>query len=159
MRNNIPGLGPDANFMLGWFKRFFRAPRPAAAVRGEAGERLAAEFLRREKGLTVVTRNWRSPRDRRAEIDLVCRDGATLVFVEVKTRSADAWVSGYHAAVAARKRRAVKRACMSYLAHLARKPASFRFDVVEVALAADGSAPPAIRHFENLPLFSKFYLG
>ncbi|HEY9247904.1 MAG TPA: YraN family protein, partial [Rariglobus sp.] len=63
---------------------------------GERGERLAAAFLKR-LNYKVVARNWRSPRDRRDEIDLVCLDGEVLVFVEVKTRAADALVSGYHA--------------------------------------------------------------
>ncbi len=68
-----------------------------AARAGVEGERLAARFLRKQNGYKIVARNWRSPRDRRDEIDLVCRDGLTLVFVEVKTRAADALVSGYHA--------------------------------------------------------------
>ena len=36
-----------------------------------------------------MARNWRSPRDRRDEIDLVCRDGDVLVVCEVKTRSSN----------------------------------------------------------------------
>ncbi|MBF0482518.1 MAG: YraN family protein [Desulfovibrionaceae bacterium] len=53
-------------------------------IRGERGEAAAeAELLRR--GYAVVERNWRC---RGGEIDLVCRQGATLVFVEVKTRDA-----------------------------------------------------------------------
>ena len=65
------------------------AGRPGRA--GETGEQLAAAFLRRERGYRIVARNWRSPRDRRAEVDLVCRDGDVLVFVEVKTRCRTPW--------------------------------------------------------------------
>lgn len=136
---------------------------------GERGERLAAEWLRKEKGFSVVTRNWRSPRDRRDEIDLVCRDGEVLVFVEVKARTAEALVPGYHA-VDQRKKRVLRRAIEAYLGGLreAEKPRTFRFDVVEVSfgrLAAEqgkGRAAPEkteILHFENVELFSKYFRG
>ncbi|MDB6093799.1 MAG: hypothetical protein JWM32_1361 [Verrucomicrobia bacterium] len=147
--------------MFGWLKRFFRDEATAAGRRGAAGERHAAEFLKRERGFKIVARNWRSARDRRAEIDLVCRDREVLVFVEVKTRAPDALVPGFHA-VTPRKKRAMRRACMAYLAQLPRRPRVFRFDVVEVSLGPDDGArpaPPAILHFENIPLFAKYYLG
>jgi len=147
--------------MFGWLQRFFPRSDSAAGPRGATGERLAADFLRRERGYTVVVRNWRSPRDRRAELDLVCRDGEALVFVEVKTRTTGALVPGYYA-VDRRKKRALRRACDAYLAQLAARPRTFRFDVVEVALpAAPGAAGPApeVRHFENIPLFPKHYRG
>ncbi len=129
---------------------------------GGAGERLAADWLRRERGFEIVARNWRSPRDRRDEIDLVCRDGGALVFVEVKARSAAALVPGYYA-VDARKKRVVRRAATAYLAGLAQRPPTFRFDVVEVSLAgpavAGSPGGPEILHFENVPLFSKYFRG
>jgi putative endonuclease len=125
---------------------------------GGLGERLAAEWLARERGFRIVTRNWRNPRDRREEIDLVCRDGEALVFVEVKARGADALVPGYHA-VDRRKKRVLRRGIQTYLAQLREKPKTFRFDVVEVALSADGAAKPEILHFENVPLFSKYFRG
>src|SRR5687768_16147400 len=49
---------------------------------GEHGEQTAAQWLVRERGLEIIARNWRNPRDRRDEIDLVCLDGHVLVFVE-----------------------------------------------------------------------------
>lgn len=147
--------------MFGWLRRILSLSGVPGGAHGEAGERLAADFLRRERGFAVVVRNWRSPRDRRAELDLVCRDGDVLVFVEVKTRTAGALVPGYYA-VDGRKKRALRRACEAYLAQLAAPPRTFRFDVVEVALpAAPGpaDAAPVVRHFENIPLFSKHYRG
>lgn len=147
--------------MFGWLQRIFSRPDIAGGARGETGERLAADFLRRERGFAVVVRNWRSPRDRRAELDLVCRDGEALVFVEVKTRTAGALVPGYYA-VDGRKRRALRRACEAYLSQLAARPRTFRFDVVEVALpaaSAPANAMPELRHLENIPLFSKHYRG
>ena len=147
--------------MFTWLRHLFPVRGSGAAARGAAGERFAEEFLRRERGWVIVARNWRAPRDRRAEIDLVARDGEALVFVEVKARTAGALVPGYHA-VTARKKRAVRRACVAYLALLPRRPRAFRFDVVEVALpdpTAPAAVKPVVRHFANIPLFPKHYTG
>ena len=145
-----------ANTMLGLWRRLFA--RAVADGAGDRGERLAAEWLQRERRFVLVAQNWRNPRDRREEIDLVCRDGQVLVFVEVKARAAGALVPGYYA-VDARKKRVLKRAVETYLARLREKPATFRFDVVEVSFAADEKIPPEILHFENVPLFSKYFRG
>ena len=123
---------------------------------GAEGERLAANFLHKNSGYKIIARNWRSPRDRRDEIDLVCRDGTVLVFVEVKTRAADALVSGYHAVDQAKKR-VMLRACTAYLRALGStgELETYRFDVVEVTRSTANGDPPIVRHFENVPLFSK----
>ena len=141
--------------MLQWLKEIFGSA--AAPKAGARGEQLAAAWLQRERRFTIVARNWRSPRDRRDELDLVCRDGDTLVFVEVKTRGADALVPGVYA-VDDRKKRVLKRAAEAYLAGLREKPRTFRLDVVEVALPANGAAgEPQILHFENVALFAKHF--
>ena len=75
--------------------------------------------------------NWRNPRDRREELDLVMLDRGILVFVEVKARAAGALVPGYYA-VDRRKRRVLRRAVQAYVAALRDKPHAVRFDVVEV---------------------------
>jgi putative endonuclease len=121
---------------------------------GAWGERAAAEFLRTQRGFRLVVRNWRNPRDRREELDLVVADGETLVFVEVKTRASGALVPGFYA-VDARKRQVLRRAVRSYLRLLRIKPRTFRFDVVEVECGEAG--PPVVRHFANVPLFSKYF--
>lgn len=139
--------------MFAWFQRLFGFQR--AATPGARGEHLAATWLERERGFVIVARNWRSPRDRRDEIDLVGRDGAALVFVEVKTRVAGALVPGYHA-VDERKKTAVRRASEAYVRGLREKPMTVRFDIVEVETPAAGDpGAPTVRHFENIPLFAK----
>ena len=127
---------------------------PAADNAGAQGEAAAADFLRRECRFVIVARNWRNPRDRREEIDLVARDGEVLVFIEVKTRAAAALVSGFHA-VNARKKSVLRRAATAYLRTLAVPPVTFRLDVVEVALPAGGA--PEVRHYENVALFPKHF--
>lgn len=134
--------------IIGKWLRKLRGPVDA----GVAGERLAERFLRRKRGLRIVVRNWRNPRDRRDEIDLVALDGDVLVFVEVKARSADALVPGYFA-VNVRKKKVLRRACLAYLRALAVRPRTFRFDIVEIAHGARGGSK--VLHFENVPLFAK----
>lgn len=145
--------------MIRWLKNMWaglerKGPTTAEAEAGARGEQAAAEFLRNRQGYGIVARNWRSPRDQREEIDLVCRDGDILVFVEVKARAAGARVSGYQA-VDERKKRALRRAVQVYLGQLQPPPRTFRFDIVEVTL--NHRLPPQVMHYENAPLFPKGY--
>ncbi len=145
--------------MLGWLNTIRKKFLPDKNVTsrtadGARGEQAAADFLQARRGFSVVTRNWRNPRDLRDEIDLVCSDGKVLVFVEVKARAEGALVSGF-LAVDERKKRALRRAVHAYLGQLTHPPRSFRFDVVEVTLS--GRLPPQVMHYENVPLFPKGY--
>ena len=142
--------------MLRFLQNLIRRKSESGA--GERGERLAADWLQRERRFGIVVRNWRSPKDRRDEIDLVCDDHGALVFVEVKARAVGALVQGYYA-VDERKKRALRRAIRNYLAHLREKPRTFRFDIVEVAFPVSEAAAPEVLHFENVPLFSKHFRG
>ncbi len=77
------------------------------------------------------------PRDRKGEIDLVCRHGETLVFVEVKTRSSLAY--GRPAdAVDADKERLIIQGALAWLRMLHRPEIPIRFDIVEVLMGPDG---------------------
>jgi len=98
--------------------------------RGRHAERLAAAFLQ-ERGLTLVARNYRC---RFGEIDLIARDGKTLVFVEVRLRKNTAF-GGAAASITAAKRAKLLRAARHYLAGVARAPAC-RFDAL--LLSGDG---------------------
>lgn len=124
---------------------------PPQGESGPWGEVQAAIFLKREKHFRILARNWRNPRDRRQEIDLVARDRELLVFVEVRTRRAGARIGGFDS-LSPRKFRALRRSCRSYLNLLPERPAHWRFDVVEVRYGA--GMPPQILHFANVPLFS-----
>ena len=123
------------------------------AEKGESGEFLAAEFLRRQKGFAIVACNWRNPQDCREEIDLVAQDREILVFVEVKARNRSSRVPGFYAVDRA-KRKILRRAARAYLQGLAIKPRTFRLDVVEIVL---GGAVPEIRYYANAGLFQKYY--
>jgi putative endonuclease len=103
----------------------------AAQAAGGAAEEAAARFLERH-GLAIVARNYRT---RMGEIDLIARDGATLVFVEVRMRSSDRYGGGAES-IGWRKRSRIEAAARQYLALLRREPAC-RFDVVTL----DGGTP------------------
>ena len=138
--------------MPGKLKELF-SPQPSEATHlrhGKLGEEAARRYLRR-RGHKVLTRNWRS---KRGEIDLVCRDGGCLVFVEVKTRSTEAWTRPA-AAVNKRKKRLLTLTALDYLDGIGRKPLRLRFDIVEVLLR-DGEVRE-IRHLPNAFPFSNPY--
>jgi putative endonuclease len=102
---------------------------------GRAGEDAAARFLS-ARGFQVVARNVRF---RAGEIDLVCREGLTWVFVEVKGRRAD-WGDPAAAAVTPGKRRRLMRLAQTYLKWRQLGEPRCRFDVVAVTLDLHGRA-------------------
>jgi putative endonuclease len=108
-----------------------RTPRPA--IRGQAGERAAAEWLE-ARGYQVLARNVRT---RFGEIDLVARSGGLVVFVEVKTRTGQGFGHPSEAVVARKQHRLAQLAARFLQAHgLDRCPV--RFDAVAVLLGPSG---------------------
>lgn len=97
---------------------------------GRDGEELALAYLQ-ERGLVLVEANFRC---KPGEIDLIMREGETLVFVEVRQRAAGSTVSAAESIGPAKIRRIV-RAAQVYLQGLNRVPPC-RIDVV----AIDGNA-------------------
>ena len=100
---------------------------------GAAAEASAAAALERA-GLRVVERNVRF---RAGEIDLVCREGDVLVFVEVKCRRAT-WGDAPAAAVSWHKQRRLTQLAQLYLKWRGLDGVRCRFDVVSVTLDARG---------------------
>ena len=109
---------------------------------GERGEEAAARHLL-SLGYIILERRFRT---RAGEIDLVARDGDTLVFVEVKARTSLA--CGRPAeAVDGRKRGRIVRAASLYLARHGGGEAPCRFDVVEVLI--EPGLSPRLRLIRN----------
>jgi len=126
--------------LRGLFGRLFGGRRPKSrAELGRAAEEEAARFLR-SRGMEILARNVRY---RDGEVDIVAREGGTLVFVEVKARRSEEFGSGAEA-VTPRKRARIIRAASRFLAGLGRE-ADCRFDVVEVRLDNRGR-PLGLRH-------------
>lgn len=122
-------------------KRFFQwLKREAPHLKtGRRGEALAEKFLRKA-GFEVVARNVRVGYD---EIDLIVRQGDTLVFVEVKTRKNEDFGRAA-SAVNRAKRKKLSRAAVHFLKRRKLRPPHIRFDIVEVV-----GEPPEIHHIAN----------
>ncbi len=108
---------------------------------GRIGESVARTFLE-QKGWQILECNWRW---RRAEIDLIAKDGDTLVFVEVKTRSTDLFGQP-ELAITPRKERLLADAASAYMEQCGHDWA-VRFDVISVVYHSD--RPHDIAHFED----------
>ncbi len=106
--------------------------------RGEAAESLAASFLC-EQGLVISERNYRC---RFGEIDLIAREGVTLVFVEVRQRRSDSF-GGAAESITAAKRSRLVAAARHYLARRRSVPPC-RFDAVLIR-----GEPPRIEWIRN----------
>jgi putative endonuclease len=107
----------------------------ASDALGAYGEQVAATHLV-AAGLTILERNWRCEI---GEIDIVARDGDTLVVCEVKTRSGTGFGSPFEAVTplkAARLRRLAARWMLDRQIH----PADVRIDLVGVLRPRRGAA-------------------
>jgi putative endonuclease len=94
-----------------------------AQSKGATGEQLAADYLRRQ-GLVLVERNFRV---KGGEIDLICRDGKTTVFVEVRLRSNSSF-GGAAASITATKQARLILAARHWLLRHGETPC--RFDCI-----------------------------
>lgn len=127
------------------FRKANRKEEPRHLRVGRWGEAEAARHLKK-RGFRVLGRRVRVGRT--DELDLVCRDGVALVFVEVKTRRSEAFGRAV-SAVDRRKRLALSRAAIGYLKRLKEQPDCFRFDVVEV-VGTPEEGVETVRHIENV---------
>lgn len=96
-------------------------------VLGQQGEGLACLFLQ-EKGYVIRERNVRT---RHGEIDVIALDGRTLVFVEVRTRTADTYGTARES-VTWKKRQKLRELALAYLQRQAEPFPAFRFDVIAI---------------------------
>ena len=108
---------------------------------GKMAEDLACGELE-HRGYTILARRYRRSR---GELDIVARDGPTLVFVEVKARDGRAFGDGAAAVTEAKQRRIVRLAA-EYVARSRLPECPFRFDVVSIQF---DTGCPVIEVFPN----------
>ena len=95
-------------------------------------------------GLRVLQRNWRC---RYGELDVIAAEGATVVFVEVKTRTSDAF-GGVAQAVSPVKVRRLRRLAGLWLAQQDRSWAGVRIDVIGVRIGR--TREPELAHLRGV---------
>lgn len=100
---------------------------------GKTGENLASRELE-SRGYAILARRYRT---RFGEIDIVARDGPTIVFVEVKARTSDHFGDGA-AAVTLHKQAKVTAMAEDYLARRHLHDVPCRFDVVAIGFERNG---------------------
>ena len=132
---------------------------------GRRGENLAAEHLERA-GYRLVASNFMLPVGRslrsalvHAEIDIIAYEGATLCFVEVKTRASD-WFAAPEANVDLRKQRQIARAARVYRRMFGLTGTPYRYDVVSVVWPSadinNGVSTPRLQLLRNFWTDEKF---
>jgi putative endonuclease len=126
--------------ILDWWEKITTRAPSVDALAGR-GENAAARYLR-QLGYKIIIRNYRSPL---GEIDIIARDGDTLVFVEVKTRAYDDPTPEEQ--VNEIKQHQITKAAKTYLARYGSSPPPARFDVVGIVWATDRE--PVIRHIQS----------
>lgn len=123
--------------MLEWLQSLFK-PEPPVDVLGQRGENVAAKYLRTQ-GYKILIRNFRCAV---GEIDIIARDGKTIVFCEVKTRQEDAPTPEEQ--VNNPKQHQITKAAKFYLTRYGVPQPPARFDVV--AIVWPTGREPQIRH-------------
>lgn len=126
--------------MLTWMHSLVKKSQPQRDTLGDRGENVAARHLR-NLGYRIITRNFRCPL---GEIDIVARDGSTLVFVEVKTRAYEGQGVSPEDQVNNGKQHQITKAAKYYLGRYGTVPPTARFDVV--AVVWPNNRDPLIRH-------------
>jgi putative endonuclease len=123
--------------MFSWLSSLIK-PNASRGDLGPRGENIAAKHLR-NKGYRIIARNFTCPI---GEIDIIAREGPTLVFVEVKTRTHDDPTPeeqvNYH------KQQKLSRLAQFYLSRFGTPKPKARIDVVAVLWSDRGG--PIIRH-------------
>ena len=112
-------------------------------LRGKWGEEKASQYLERE-GYTILERNMRTAH---GEIDILALKGNVLTFIEVKTRSTNAF--GFpEEAVSFRKQAHLLSAAEAYLQDHPESPETWQFDIIAITILPGNQ--PEIEHFENV---------
>ncbi len=106
---------------------------------GKEGEKLAADYLIKN-GFEVIKRNYRY---RRFEIDIIAKKGDTLVFVEVKTRSAN-YFGEPEEAVADKQAAQIMEAAENFILETDWE-GDIRFDIISILKRRENQ----ITHFED----------
>ncbi len=112
---------------------------------GKTGEDAAADYVK-VKGMRILHRNWRHGR---LELDMICEDGETIVFVEVKTRKVHGITSPVEG-ISKHKRATLLRAAKTWLTTHNAWHRPCRFDVIGILYdAKDANLKLRVEYYDN----------
>lgn len=129
------------------------SPRPSNTRRpgarhnqalGARGEEIAANYLA-ARGFDLIARNWRC---KYGELDLLMRDGETIVAIEVKSRSGPGFGSALEA-ITMRKAARLRRLLLEWATETGNRGRALRVDAVGITMRAAGQ-PPHIDHLRAI---------
>jgi len=112
---------------------------------GKLGESLAVAHLQK-MGYQIVAQNYRCLY---GEVDVVARDGDTIVFIEVKSRKSEMFGAPQEA-VGLEKQKKLSRVSLHYLQQKRLETCNARFDVIAVKMSPDGTRIDLIRNAFDL---------
>lgn len=110
---------------------------------GALGEKLAVKYLK-ERKYKILEKNYKN---KVGEIDIIALDGSEIAFIEVKTRSAQPYLSGRYS-VDKRKQFHIMRAASWYM-EVKKTSLQPRFDIIEVEVDRSTDELVKIEHFKN----------
>ena len=130
---------------LGLLGRLAGGVRRAPLALGARGEAYAARYLRK-RGYKLIVRNRR---ERKGEIDLIVMDKEHLVFVEVRTRSSEDFMTP-EASIRAEKRETVRKTVRRLIRKHRTAGLRPRIDVVAIIWPAGAKEPSEVRHHQGV---------
>ena len=102
-------------------------------ILGKTGEGIAVAHVRK-LGYRILARNYRR---RFGEIDIIAKDGDTLVFIEVKTRKTQNYGTPFEA-LTLHKQQQISKVALDYMTQKKVENCNIRFDVVAVLMDKEG---------------------
>ena len=136
-----------ASFLLPrmWWPSFAALFRRPALPLGARGEAFAARYLK-QHGYRLVARNRR---DKKGEIDLIVMDKEFLVFVEVRTRTSEDFMTP-EASIRSEKRRTVRNTVRRLVRKHKTAGLRPRIDVIAIIWPAGAKEPAEVRHHRGV---------
>jgi putative endonuclease len=114
---------------------------------GKKGENIAVAYLK-SNGYRIVERNYKCLF---GEIDIVAKDGDTVVFIEVKSRKSEEF-GDPQVAVGLEKQKKISKISLKYLEEKHLYPCNARFDVVAIKMLPSGNKVELIQNAFELTL-------
>jgi putative endonuclease len=130
---------------VGWWQRLLALLRLKEMSLGDRGEAYAARYLKK-RGMRIIARQRRA---KGGEIDLIALEDTWVVFVEVRTRTSESFMTPEQS-VRYWKKRAVTRTARNLMRRHMNKGFTPRGDLVAIIWPAGAKEPTEVRHHKGV---------